>query len=159
MGSRTAWFVLTAAMAVSAGAQEALDWESSQFFEYRLGSPSLTVDAAGQRVVSVAFAVVNPKNGNQPWDILNAPEFKQPAGASRLSVNFGWSTTDYQNTGSAGEGLLPVPFRTVGGVASGGGAGVGAALPILVDALRRSTPVGPSAPGWYTVSAVLPTQA
>ena len=159
MGWRIGGFLIVALMTGTTGAQEALDWESSKYFEYHLGTPSLSVDGAGRRVVTVAFAVTNPQNGDQPWDIKNAAEFKQPAGASRLSVNFGWSTTDYQNTGSAGESLLPVPFRTVGGVASGGGAGVGTSLPVLVDALRQSTPVGPSAPGWYTISAVLPAQA
>lgn len=142
-----------------AQAQEALDWESSRFFQYNLQQPTTSIDASGRRVVTVLFSVTNPENAQQPWDIKNAPEFKQPAGASRLSVNFGWTTADYQNTGSAGENLPQVPFRTVNNVPSGGGVGLAPALPVMVDALRNATPVGASAPGWYAVSAVLPSQA
>ena len=76
-----------------------------------------------------------------------------------MFVDFGWSTTDYQNTGSAGEALLPVAFRVVNGIASGGGTGLGPSLPVMVDALRTAVPVGPEAPGWYSVRATLPVQA
>jgi OmcA/MtrC family decaheme c-type cytochrome len=145
--------------AVQAQAQEALDWESSRYFQFNLQPPTTSMDATGHRVVTVLFSVTNPENGQQPWDIQRAPEFKQPAGASRLSVNFGWSTADYQNTGSAGEGLPQVPFRTVNNIPSGGGVGLAPALPVMVDALRNAIPAGPSAPGWYAVSAVLPAQA
>lgn len=155
-------FALASAALLGSGttqAQEALDWESSRFFQYNLQPPTIAIDATGHRVVTVLFSVTNPENGQQPWDIKTAPEFKQPAGASRLSVNFGWTTADYQNTGSAGETLPQVPFRTVNNVPSGGGVGLAPALPVMVDALRNATPVGASAPGWYSLSAVLPSQA
>ena len=100
--------------------------------------PTTAIDAIGHRVVTVLFSVTNPENGQQLWDIKNAPEFKQPAGASRLSVNFGWTTSDYENTGSAGETLPQVPFRTVGGVASGGGVGL-APTPSQSPSGRSST--------------------
>ena len=88
-------FALASAALLGSGttqAQEALDWESSRFFQYNLQPPTIAIDATGHRVVTVLFSVTNPENGQQPWDIKTAPEFKQPAGASRLSVNFGWTT-------------------------------------------------------------------
>lgn len=142
-----------------ARAQEVLDWQSSRFFQYNIQEPTVSIDATGHRVVTVLFSVTDPVNGQKPWDIKTAPEFKQPAGASRLSVNLGWTTADYQNTGSAGEALPQVPFKTVNAIPSGGGVGLAPALPIMIDALRLATPVGPTAPGWYSVSAVLPSQA
>lgn len=144
------------------GAQESLNWEASRHFQFQLKEPVVALDGTGRRVVTVEFAVTDPLNGNAPWDIRTAPEFRQPAGASRLSVDFGWSTEDYQNTGAAGEALQSVPFRVVNGVASGGGIGLGPSLPILVDALRNAVPVGAGTPGWsgwYSVQATLPTQA
>lgn len=140
-------------------AQEVLNWEASGHFQFNLHEVSLALDATGHRAVTVRFSVTDPMNGGQAWDLQAAPEWKQPAGASRLSVDLGWTTSEYQNTGAANEALAPVPFKTVGGVSSGGGAGVAPALPVMVDALRNAKPVGAAHPGWYEVTGVLPQQA
>lgn len=145
--------------AVSAPAQEVFNWEAAAHFSYAIHDAVVGTDAVGRRSVTVQFSVVDPLNGNHPWDLKNAPEFKQPAGASRLAVAVGWTTQDYQNTGAVSETLAPVPFKVVGGVASGGGAGIAPALPVSVDVLKNAVPVGPTHPGWYQVSATLPAQA
>ncbi|MCC6234214.1 MAG: hypothetical protein IT580_16340 [Verrucomicrobiales bacterium] len=155
-GMMTACFLMTGA---ALPAQEVMNWEASSHFQLNFHEVVPGLNAAGRHVVTVRFSVTDPLNGGAAWDILNAPEFKQPAGASRLFVDFGWATADYQNTGAANEALAPVPFRVVGGVPSGGGAGVGTALPVMVDALRNARLVGPGFPGWYEVTGVLPVQA
>lgn len=140
-------------------AQETLNWSASAHFRFAIHDATTAVNAAGKLAVTVQFSVTDPTRGDAPWDILAAPEFKQPAGLSRLAVDVGWTTEDYQNTGAVGETLAPVPFKVVGGVASGGGAGIAPALPVSVDALKAATRVGPAHPGWYQVTAVLPPQA
>ena len=47
---------------------------------------------------TVRFSIVNPLQGDAPYDILNDLPFTQ-SGAS-ISLKLAWSTTDYTNTGS-----------------------------------------------------------
>jgi len=58
--------------------------------------------APGEQV-QVRFSIVDPTNGDAPYDILGDPVWTQPAGASRLAVDVGWSTSDYTNTGNGAE--------------------------------------------------------
>jgi OmcA/MtrC family decaheme c-type cytochrome len=132
----------------STWAQEALDWEASAHFQYNLLEAKAVPNGLGRYDVTVRFSVTDPLNGQQPWDLKTAPEFLQPAGVSRLAVALGWTTDDYQNTGSTGEALQPVPFGT---------GGAGAALPLSKDAVRGSVSLGG---GVYAVTfPSLPVQA
>lgn len=128
--------------------QEVLAWEATQFFQYNIEGISLGVNpATGKKMVTVLFSVTNPKDPNKPyWDIKNDPQFKQPAGVSRLAVDVGWNTLDYNNTGSANESLSSILW----------GGGAGAALPISVNALTKSTALGG---GKYQVTTDLPSPA
>jgi OmcA/MtrC family decaheme c-type cytochrome len=67
-------------------------------FEARILSISNT--APGARPV-ITFSVVNPQQGDQPYDILNDPQWTDGFN-SRLAVTLSWSTTDYSNTGNEG---------------------------------------------------------
>jgi OmcA/MtrC family decaheme c-type cytochrome len=85
------------------GPQEAhrnLIAEASTNFEARILGISNT--EPGERPV-VRFSIVNPNDNNTSYDILNDPEWTQGQGASRLAVTVSWSTTDYTNTGNAGD--------------------------------------------------------
>ncbi len=66
---------------------------------YRYDILSVTNTGPGEQPV-VDFRVVDPTNNDEPYDILNDEPFIQPAGASRIAVTVGWSTTDYTNTGN-----------------------------------------------------------
>ena len=105
-------------------------------FQYKI--LSVTKTAPGERPV-IAFSVTNPANGNQPYDIKTDPAFTQTAnGTSRLFIQIGWDTRDYNNTGSGSE-FAPV--------------GAGAALPIGINALSASAPLGG---GVYQVTSSKP---
>lgn len=60
---------------------------------------SVTNTAQNQNPI-VVFTVVNPEQNDQPYDILNDPQWTT-SGAS-LSVKLAWSTTDYTNSGNQG---------------------------------------------------------
>ncbi len=93
-------------------------------FEYQI--VSVTNTGPGQLPV-ITFAVKDPASGTS-YDIKNHPAFTSTAnGASRLFLQLGWDTRDYTNTGSGSE-LAPV--------------GAGAALPIALNALTTSIPLG-----------------
>jgi OmcA/MtrC family decaheme c-type cytochrome len=64
-------------------------------FAYEIVDISAT--AAGASPI-VDFRIVDPTNGNAPYDIKTHPAFTQGGGASRLAVTLAWSTTDYTNT-------------------------------------------------------------
>jgi len=152
-GLRSLW--LAAAVAVGAmavpgesGAQETFAWDVSQYFRFNIWQVALDVNPSGDKTrVTAVFSVTDPTNCTNddpatcaPWDIKNDPEFKQPQGLSRLAIDVGWNTTDYENTGSAGEFLQPLVPQ---------GKGAGAALPISINAVTASKPcnvVGAPAP-------------
>lgn len=69
---------------------------------YRFDILSVANTAPGEQPV-IDFQVVDPTNGDSPYDILNDEPFVQPGGASRLAVTIGWSTTDYTNTGNGSD--------------------------------------------------------
>ena len=79
---------------------------AAKAFQYNI--LDVTNTAPGQ-FPSVAFSVTDPTNGDAPYDIQADAPFVQGAGASRLAIDLGWSTTDYQNvgSGSAAPGFRP----------------------------------------------------
>ena len=76
---------------------------------------------------AVTFSVTDPTNNNAPYNIhTDAPFIQCDRGASRLSVNVAWSTTDYTNTGSGFDGALPIqmnPLAACGGASTDNGDG------------------------------------
>lgn len=105
-------------------------------FKYNL--LGVTNTAPGQAPV-IRFSVTDPTNNNAPYNILTDPAFTVAAGgASRLSLNVGWSTSDYTNRGSNS-----APTPTTGTPSQ----------PILINPLTISggTPAtGPDAQGAFT---------
>ena len=96
---------------------------SAADFNYNILSVRNT--APGQSP-EITFSVTN--GAGQPYDLKNHPAFTQTAsGASRLFLQIGWDTRDYTNTGSGSE-LARV--------------GPAAALPIAINGLASSIPVG-----------------
>ena len=67
----------------------------------------------------VTFSVTDPTNGDAPYNIHTDTPFTTCAGgASRLSVNVAWSTTDFTNAGSGSEPGVPItmnPLNACGG--------------------------------------------
>ena len=181
-GLRSLW--LAAAVAVVAmgapgksAAQETFAWDASQYFRFNIWQVAWDVNPTSHKNrVTVVFSVTDPTHCTDPavpatcdaWDIKNDPEFKQPKGLSRVVIDVGWNTTDYENTGSAGELLQPLVPQ---------GRGAGAALPISINALPSDAPTSPklcnvagapplcttsplpSAGAKYFVQTDLPTQA
>jgi OmcA/MtrC family decaheme c-type cytochrome len=66
---------------------------------YRFEILDVTATARGEFPV-IDFRIVDPTNGDAPWDILADAPFVQPMGASRIAITLGWSTTDYTNHGN-----------------------------------------------------------
>jgi hypothetical protein len=75
----------------------------------------------------VTFSVTDPTNNDAPYDIhADAPFTTCAGGASRLSVNVAWSTTDYTNAGSGVLPGLPIqmnPLTACGGASTAVGDG------------------------------------
>ncbi|MGE5841716.1 MAG: OmcA/MtrC family decaheme c-type cytochrome [Deltaproteobacteria bacterium] len=67
--------------------------------KFQFNIVNITNTAPGQFPV-VTFSVTDPTNANAPYDILTDPEFRAPAGASRVAILISWSTKEYTNTGS-----------------------------------------------------------
>ena len=76
---------------------------------------------------SVTFSVTDPTNADAPYNIqTDAPFTACAGGASRLSVNVAWSTTDYTNRDSGVTPALPVqmnPLTACGGASTDNGDG------------------------------------
>jgi OmcA/MtrC family decaheme c-type cytochrome len=85
---------------------------------FRLNIEDISGTGPGDTPV-VRFSVTNPENGNVPYDIhTDAPFTSCAGGASRLSVNVAWSTTDFTNAGSGSLPGLPItmnPLNACGG--------------------------------------------
>ncbi|MGA9027183.1 MAG: OmcA/MtrC family decaheme c-type cytochrome, partial [Steroidobacteraceae bacterium] len=80
-------------------------------FQYVVNSVTFTTDNAHNVYPVVKFSVVDPTNGNAPYNILTAAAFVgtdpgtgQPVcangGTARLAIDFAWDTSDYTNWGS-----------------------------------------------------------
>jgi OmcA/MtrC family decaheme c-type cytochrome len=93
---------------------------------FRFNVLSATGTAPGQ-FPSVTFSVTDPTNGNAPYNIqADAPFTACAGGASRLSIDIAWSTTDYSNTGSGLSPALPIqlnPLTACGGASTNNGDG------------------------------------
>ena len=93
---------------------------------FRFNVLSATGTAPGE-FPSVTFSVTDPTNGNAPYNIqTDAPFTACAGGASRLSINVAWSTTDYTNTGSGLSPALPIqmnPLTACGGASTDNGNG------------------------------------
>jgi OmcA/MtrC family decaheme c-type cytochrome len=76
---------------------------------------------------AVTFSVTDPTNNDAPYDVqADAPFTTCAGGASRLSVNVAWSTSDYTNTGSGVLPALPIqmnPLTACGGASTANGDG------------------------------------
>jgi len=96
---------------------------ASASFKFNILSVSNT--APGQ-FPSVTFSVTNPANANAAYNIqTDAPFTVCAGGASRMSVNVAWSTTDYTNTGGVSP-ALPIqlnPLSACGGASTDNGNG------------------------------------
>jgi cytochrome c553 len=144
-------------------------WSETQFYRYNI--EQITLDKSVSPItVKVVFSVTNPLASNTPYDLKTSLPFRSPA---TLRVQIGWNTAEYTNTGALaappGFLLLPIYRKWMepllklppGQPATGG---VGAAVPIQVDALKTAeacTPAAcPGAPaGRFWLSSPLPPQA
>jgi OmcA/MtrC family decaheme c-type cytochrome len=79
--------------------------EISQQFEFVIVA---TANMAVGQTPTVDLSVVDPTNGNAPYDLLNDPEFTTCDGTSRLAVGIAWNTDDYTNTGSGSNPAQPI---------------------------------------------------
>jgi OmcA/MtrC family decaheme c-type cytochrome len=106
-------------------------------FQYNL--LSVTNTEPGQMPV-VRFSVTDPTNDDAPYNILTDAPFVA-GGASRLSIDIGWSTSDYTNEDSL----------------SAAGATGTPAQPIQINPLTSGTPAtGPDAEGAFTSTSPTP---
>jgi OmcA/MtrC family decaheme c-type cytochrome len=80
-------------------------------FQYVVNSVTFTTDPAHNTYPVVKFSVVDPTNGNAPYNILSAAAFAgidpgtgKPVcangGTARLAIDIAWETSDYTNWGS-----------------------------------------------------------
>ena len=122
-------------------------------FQYQVNSVSFT-NTAGHIYPVVTFTVVDPTNGNAPYNILTAAPFAgtdpgtgnpvcAPGGAARLAIDIAWETSDYTNWGSgvtAATWGQPLSFNPL--IAPGCAAGV-----------PSTALTGPNAAGAFTLTS------
>ena len=136
--------IVTVAHHEATGQEVPLGWEATQFFKYNV--ENVVVDkTAVPWGVTVIFSVTNPTlSGNPPWDIKTAVPFTfkcgpttipacppTPAASPSLTIDIGWNTTEYVNTGSRLD-LNPIFVNSTNN------RGVGAAFPIRINALTSA---------------------
>ena len=82
---------------------------AAEKFEYNIvGVENMVV---GQMPI-VDISVTDPTNNDEPYDLLNDPEFTTcGGGASRLAVGIAWNTADYKNTGSEQAPAQPISMN------------------------------------------------
>jgi OmcA/MtrC family decaheme c-type cytochrome len=129
-------------------------------FQYIVNSVSFTTNTAHQVYPIVKFSVVDPTNGNAPYNILTASAFAgndpgtgKPVcangGTARLAIDIAWDTSDYTNWGSGttaaawGQPLSLNPLNVSG----------------CATAVPTSAISGPDATGVFTLTSptALPT--
>jgi OmcA/MtrC family decaheme c-type cytochrome len=120
--------------------------------KFKFNIVGATNTAPGQ-FPSVTFSVTDPTNANAPYNIQSDAPFAVCAGgASRLSVDVAWSTTDYTNTGSGsinplfnpGQPIQMNPLTACGGVSTNNGNGT--------FTVTSSTPIPAAAVGSAAVA-------
>jgi OmcA/MtrC family decaheme c-type cytochrome len=123
-------------------------------FQYIVNSVKFTTDGAHNVYPIVNFSVVNPTNGNSPYNILTAAAFVgtdpgtgKPVcangGTARLTVDIAWETSDYTNWGS---GTTPAAWGQPVSLNPLAVAGCATAVP-------ASAISGPDATGAFTLTS------
>ena len=69
----------------------------------------------------VQYRIVDPTNGNAPYDLQNDEEWTVGGGASRLAIDLAWDTTDYTNTGNGEDEASAVSLNALQGIPAGDG--------------------------------------
>jgi OmcA/MtrC family decaheme c-type cytochrome len=122
-------------------------------FEFLINSVSFTTKS-GQIYPVVNFKIVDPTNGNAPYDILTAAPFAgtdlgtgnpvcASGGTARLAIDIAWETSDYTNWGS---GTTPSAWGQPISLNPLAVAGCAAAVPL-------SAITGPDATGAFTLTS------
>jgi OmcA/MtrC family decaheme c-type cytochrome len=123
-------------------------------FQYVVNSVKFTTDGAHNVYPIVNFSVVNPTNGNTPYNILTAAAFAgtdpgtgKPVcangGTARLAIDIAWETSDYTNWGS---GTTPAQWGQPVSLNPLAVAGCATAVP-------ASAISGPDSTGAFTVTS------
>ncbi|MEO7206379.1 MAG: OmcA/MtrC family decaheme c-type cytochrome [Steroidobacteraceae bacterium] len=129
-------------------------------FQYVVNSVSFATDIAHNLYPVVKFSVIDPTNGNAPYNILSAAAFTgidpgtgkpvcASGGTARLAIDIAWETSDYTNWGS---GTTPTAWGQPFSLNPLAVAGCAAAVP-------PSAITGPDATGAFTLTSpsALPT--
>jgi len=129
-------------------------------FQYIVNSLTFTTDASHNVYPVVKFSVVDPTNGNAPYNILNAAAFAGTdpgtglpvcanGGTARLAIDIAWETSDYTNWGS---GTTPAAWGQPISLNPLAVTGCATAVPL-------SAITGPDATGAFTLTSptALPT--
>jgi OmcA/MtrC family decaheme c-type cytochrome len=105
-------------------AHEIREKTAGEAFQFNILDVSGTAPGEFPRVT---FSVTDPTNNDAPYDIqADAPFTTCAGGASRLSVNVAWSTSEYTNAGSGALPALPIqmnPLTACGGASTANGDG------------------------------------
>jgi OmcA/MtrC family decaheme c-type cytochrome len=126
-------------------------------FQYIVNHVSFTTDVANHIYPVVNFSVVDPTNGNTPYNILTTPGFTgidpgtglpvcANGGTSRLAIDVAWDTSDYTNWGS---GNTPATWGQPISLNPLAVAGCAAAVP-------PGAITGPDANGAFTLTSPTP---
>jgi OmcA/MtrC family decaheme c-type cytochrome len=121
-------------------------------FQYIVNSVTFTTDSSHLVYPVVNFSVVDPTNGNAPYNILTAAAFTgtdpgtgQPVcaagGTARLAIDIAWETSDYTNWGSGASAAAwgqPFSLNPL-------------AVPGCAAAVMLSAITGPDANGAFTL--------
>ncbi len=89
--------------------------------KFSLNIVSVTSTTPGAKPV-VTFSVTDPTNGNAPYDIAKSPAFTAGAN-STLSLQIGWTTAEFNNTGSGQAWGQPVTINALTTAVPGTAAG------------------------------------
>ena len=126
-------------------------------FKFVVNQVTFRTDTANNQYPIVNFSVVDPTNGNAPYNILTTPGFAgidpgtgKPVcangGTGRLTIDVAWDTSDYTNWGSGntaatwGQPLALNPLAVAG----------------CASAVPASAIAGPDANGAFTLTSPTP---
>jgi OmcA/MtrC family decaheme c-type cytochrome len=123
-------------------------------FQYIVNSVTFNTDTAHHLYPVINFSVLDPTNGNAPYNILSAAAFTgidpgtgKPVcangGTARLAIDIAWETSDYTNWGS---GVTPATWGQPISLNPLAVAGCAAAVP-------PSAIAGPDAAGSFTLTS------
>jgi OmcA/MtrC family decaheme c-type cytochrome len=94
--------------------------EQAAAAKFQFNIINVTNTAPGQFPV-VTFSVTDPTSANASYNILTDPEFRAPAGASRVAILISWSTKEYTNTGSGATAPgQPISINPLAGAVNNG---------------------------------------